>query len=34
MILDHAKLGRAYTFMKDLGSIANLRFLPKTLNKS
>ena len=31
MILDHANLGRGFTFMKDLGSVATLSFLPKTL---
>ena len=31
MILDHANLGRGFTFKKDLGSVATLSFLPKTL---
>ena len=31
MILDHAKLGCALTFMKDLSSIVTLSFLWKTL---
>ena len=31
MILDHAKLGCAFTFMKNLTSIVTLSFLRKTL---
>ena len=31
MILDHAKLGHIFSFMKDLASIVTLNFLPKTL---
>ena len=31
MILDHANLGRGFTFKKDLGGVATLSFLPKTL---
>ena len=31
MILDHAKLGCTFTFMKDLASVVALRFLLKTL---
>ena len=31
MICDHAKLGRLFTFMKDLASIVTLSFLLKTL---
>ena len=32
MPLNQVKLGRAVTFMKYLGSIVSLIFLPKTLN--
>ena len=31
MILDHAKLGLTFTFMKDFASVVTLSFLPKTL---
>ena len=31
MILDHEKLGHAFTFMKDLASVVISNFLPKTL---
>ena len=34
MILDHAKLGSAFTFMKYLTSIVTLRFLLKTLTSN
>ena len=30
MILDHAKLGFEFTFMKDCANVITLRFLPKT----
>ena len=31
MVLDHAKLGCAFTFIKDLARVFSLSFLPKTL---
>ena len=34
MILDHAKLGPAFTFMKNPASVVTLSYLLKTLNKT